>query len=359
MFLTKQRRNRPVHIYDFFAGPGKDSTGHPGSPLIVLQELRSFYTDHSAKIAAESSVTAYFSDSDADHITNLEQLLENEKFSEECCRIDIKTGTFRDCLNTAWPVLQSSSDACLVIMDQCGMKEVTTSVVTRLAECPITDILFFISSSYIRRFSSESSVQKYFEISAEELRRSEYRAIHRYICSYFRDQLPTDISYHLAPFSIKKAANIYGLVFGTGSYRGLEKFLTACWKHDKVTGEANYAVDEDPSLWEGNLSLFPEFNVIGKFDLFRRELADFIRSNSGLDTSTGITNHDIYEFTLNKGFMPKHAHIELRKLQDEGKLSVIEVASGEHARKGAFYISWTEYRGRRTNPKVKFRMDLL
>ena len=30
---------KPLQVFDFFSGPGQDSSGTPGSPLIVLNEL--------------------------------------------------------------------------------------------------------------------------------------------------------------------------------------------------------------------------------------------------------------------------------------------------------------------------------
>src|SRR6187455_3300669 len=32
-----------VHIFDFFSGPGTDSTGQPGSPLRILGQLRRYF----------------------------------------------------------------------------------------------------------------------------------------------------------------------------------------------------------------------------------------------------------------------------------------------------------------------------
>ena len=32
-------RGKPLQFFDFFCGPGEDSTGEPGSPLILINEL--------------------------------------------------------------------------------------------------------------------------------------------------------------------------------------------------------------------------------------------------------------------------------------------------------------------------------
>ena len=35
-------KGEEVSIYDFFAGPGKDAAGNPGSSLIIVEELKRF-----------------------------------------------------------------------------------------------------------------------------------------------------------------------------------------------------------------------------------------------------------------------------------------------------------------------------
>ncbi len=357
VFLTRHRDgkpNRPVHIFDFFAGPGRDSKGAPGSPLIVTQELRAFCEAHAALRAEKPSVTLHFSDSAPQHVGTLSENLRDVFCPKGCCRSLVINAAFAEALEDAWPVLRNPSEACLVIMDQFGLKEVTPAVLNRLAACPVTDVLFFISSSFIRRFAGEPSIQQYFKVTPEELQNSEYRLIHRFICEYFRSQLPPQTTYHLAPFSIKKGANIYGVVFGSGSYLGLHKFLQACWELDGVTGEANYPVDGDLA-WKQK-TLFDEYNVIKKHDMFKRELAEHIQAQTGNGPFGGATNGDLFELTCRLGFLPTHTTTELKALQSDGRINVIETSTGEYARKGAFYVSWNEYRDRDKKHRVAFQI---
>ena len=357
VFLTRQkdgRPNRSVHIFDFFAGPGRDTKGTPGSPLIVTEELRAFCEANAALRTETPSVTLHFSDSDSQHVEALSENLRDAVCSRGCCRPSVSNAAFAEALESAWPILRNPLEACLVIMDQFGLKEVTPAVLNGLAACPVTDVLFFISSSFIRRFAGEPSIQQYFKVTPEELQNSEYRLIHRFICEYFRSQLPPQTTYHLAPFSIKKGANIYGVVFGSGSYLGLHKFLQACWELDGVTGEANYPVDGDLA-WKQK-TLFDEFNVIKKQDMFKQEIAEYIQSHVGNCPSGDATNGDLFELTCRLGFLPTHTTAELKALQSAGQIDVVETSTGKPARKGAFYVSWNEYRDRDTKHRVAFRI---
>ncbi|MFO7903844.1 MAG: hypothetical protein R6U98_14365, partial [Pirellulaceae bacterium] len=49
----------------------------------------------------------------------------------------------------------------------------------------------------------------------------------------------------LYPFTLKKGANIYGLVFGSKHPLGVEKFLDLAWSKNEINGEANFDIDKD------------------------------------------------------------------------------------------------------------------
>ena len=332
---------RPMHIFDFFAGPGEDTKGVPGSPLIIMEELRSYCEDNEAIRIPNPNVTLHFSDGDAHNIEALKERVQEHLCPRGCCTADVAGRQFHDALQGALPTLRSDETACLVIMDQFGLKEVTPAVVNDLSQCPVTDMLFFVSSSFIRRFAAEDAVQKYFAVSADELRQSDYRSIHRYVCRYFQSRLPDGHAYHLVPFSIKKGSNIYGVIFGSSNVLGLLKFLEACWDLDGVTGEANYPVDGD-LVWHGQ-TLFEELNVTKKQDVFRNSLEERIRERTASHVLRGATNRELFRMTLEHGFLPKHATAELRRLQKDGRIEVV-TSDGEKVRQGAFYVSLDAYK---------------
>ena len=84
-------------------------------------------------------------------------------------------------------------------------------------------------------------------------------------------KIPIGKEYFLAPFSIKKPSGIYGLIFGTNHTLGIEKFLRVCWKHDKLTGEANFDIDNE-KINVNKPSLFSEFNISTKRQMFDESL---------------------------------------------------------------------------------------
>lgn len=349
VFLTARKSGRnveAVNVFDFFAGPGADTAGNPGSPRIIQDELKDYCRTHGDMKAGGIQVKLYFNDKTKKLIEQLRHCLDENACPRECCEAVLSSLPFQDAITYRLTIMQKPRNANLVIMDQFGVKEVTPDVVNTLAQCRTTDILFFISSSYIRRFAGEPAIQSYFQLNAQELAASEYKSIHRRICRYFRSKLPQGAEYHLAPFSIRKGSNIYGVVFGSGSLLGLDKFLNVCWKLDDVTGEANYDIDDDPAR-QGERFLFPEMNVIRKQDEFQRELEQLLRGNREAPGKlVSVNNLDVYRFTLEQGFLPKHANAHLKAMRKAGRLEVTSTESGDASRKSGFYLGWDYYKKR-------------
>jgi len=134
------------------------------------------------------------------------------------------------------------------------------------------------------------------------------------------------------------------VIFGSSNLLGLDKFLRVCWAIDPITGEANYNIDSDFAAWSKQPSLFSKLNSVKKIDIFRKDLETFISKNSP-------NNHDVYKYSLKRGFPPKKANEVLKEIQKNQNLKVIAITDGTFARKGAFYLS---YDALKEAPKVQY-----
>ena len=194
VFLTAWKKGSNfavVNVCDFFAGPGTDGAGNPGSPRIIQDELKAYCGTHNDLKANGLQIRLYFNDKETSHVQQLEQCLAENACLKDCCKRVFSSNPFQQAFTERLPLMQDSRRANLVIMDQFGMKEVTPALLTTLAECRATDILFFVSSSCIRRFATEPATQSYFQMNAEDLASSDYKSVHRKICAYFRSTLPS------------------------------------------------------------------------------------------------------------------------------------------------------------------------
>lgn len=176
-----------------------------------------------------------------------------------------------------------------------------------------TDFLFFISSSTLNRFNENPEIKKYLCIPDELFSTSDYCHIHRCVLKYYRSLIPANREYYLCPFSIKKGANIYGLIFGTGHLLGIDKFINQCWKIDPHTGDSNFNIDKD-DINEDQMKLFPEIDRPKKVQRFENDLKNEILGNALK------TNVDIYRYTLFNGFKAEHARKVISQLVKDGQL---------------------------------------
>jgi three-Cys-motif partner protein len=313
VFLAvKNVRWTKVNIFDFFAGPGSDVSGTKGSPLIIIDELFPYFTHIRQK---NISVVLFLNEFDRIKASFLEKTIQEIKERHSLpYEIKISCFDFKDAFKEHYPRMTVQKSANLLLLDQSGIKHITKDIFLQITELKTTDFLFFISSSTIRRFSGLASMKQYIRVDATEVRATEYYKIHKLVLEHYRGLIPENRTYYLAPFSIKKGSNVYGLIFGTGHILGMQKFLQVCWKADPQRGEANFDIDRE-NIIPGQMGLFTgDVEQPKKVDLFESELC------SGILEGRLATDQDVYLFSITNGFLPKHARKVMKTLVKKGAL---------------------------------------
>lgn len=243
-----------VFIYDFFAGSGLDAQNNPGSPLVLLEESMGEKQMYCSKVP-KGKIIFGFNEKIEEKQKLLKQNVESHISSclKNCnrseCVYQIGYGSFefkeafdRDNVSK---ILASRKFSKFILLDQYGFKEVDNDVFNKLVKSPQTDFIFFISSSFIRRFKEHPNTVKYFETNKIKFDESKPKECHKHVAEYFKSLISKDIEYYLHRFTIKKGSNYYGLIFGTGHTLGMEKFLKVCWEKDKMSGESNFLMYND------------------------------------------------------------------------------------------------------------------
>lgn len=311
VFLVPEKpQTRKVNIFDFFSGAGTDSLGRKGSPLIALEAIST--ERYLSSIASKKlEVTFYFNDYDEGYISRLKESIA-ELNCNASLHIRISCLDFQDCYHSLRACMQDAAN--FVFLDQFGVECVTKEIFVELISSPMTDILFFISSSHFNRFYWHDTFKKVLDISKQELEENDFFHIHNLVVKKYRQFIPSNQQYFLAPFSIKKSSTINGLIFGSRHLLGIEKFLKVGWSKDKKRGEANFDIDKE-KLEIGENSLFPEYFVPKKIELFEQNLKEFVLKNRN------INEKDVFVFTLQNGCLGSHAKLPLEKLKKEGKIT--------------------------------------
>lgn len=300
-----------INIYDFFAGPGYDSDGHKGTPIIILDELRNHY-DAIERNNLDVHINLNEFDSDKNELLKKNTLLSEEEIPYS---IRVEQKDFRVFFEEEFAIMGNPGTANLIFLDQYGIKHITEDIFKKIIRLKRTDFLFFISSSTIYRFAEHPSVVQYIKIPSVELNRTPYHKIHTLVLDYFKSLIPKGHEYFLSSFSLKKGANIYGLIFGSGHHLGIEKFINTCWKLDPERGLANYDIDGDNILAD-QIDLFTnEVKKPKRIEVFERELERKI-----LDREIK-TDRELYMFMILGGFKESHVKTVIKKMIENNKLA--------------------------------------
>lgn len=318
VFLKKKNKFwSDISLYDMFAGEGKDANGVNGSPLIMLEELMPYCQTVSNE---NLKLNVYFNEYEKKRFEALMKNIEEKQClcntSESCpdsksCILNIVTENreFKELFSEWFPQMKKTEQLPrFIFLDQFGIKQITEGVFKQLVSLKRTDIIFFISSSFANRFAEQPEFKTYLKLSRESFDPEKPHHCHRVVFNYYKQLIPNDTEYYLAPFSIRKGTNIYGLIFGSHNPLGIEKFLNICWGINENTGDANYDIDNEkinpnePSLWA-------EHDVSNKIQVFQNELKRKIIKD------VIKTNTEAYKFTYDMGCKPIHANEVLRELR--------------------------------------------
>lgn len=314
VFISSKKYNYwdDLIIYDFFAGEGKDSEGNFGSPLLILKTLNKF-----ADLVNTTGVkiTIILNESNRESLEILQKNINEFEYNRDKIKVVLFDKSFQDLFLEKFPIMQKSPKTPrLMILDQFGIKEITEDIFQKLISLERNDFIFFVSSSYIRRFNELPEFSNYIRIEKKEFDETKPFHCHRVVFDFYKSLINND--YRLAPFSIKKGANIYGLIFGTRHPFGLEKFLKVGWSINPHTGDANFNIDEE-KIVSGQLSIFEEDNVIKKIALLHRKLQRNIFEKGERSI------YNLYVETLEFGCLPKHCNEYLKKLEKEKKIEIV------------------------------------
>ena len=291
-------RRKALQFFDFFCGPGEDSTGEPGSPLILIKELLA----ERAKIEQRRHhIRIFFNDQDGAKIDNLKQICAKKSLPWQP---RFESLDFADAFKKVKSEIGANPS--LVFIDQSGVKHITRDVFNVLTNAATTDFIFFTASSFKWRFG---------DLLAPEIEFPEnvsYTDVHRVLTDKYREWAPRGM--FIGHFSIKKKSNIYGLVFGSHHWRGMQKFLQVVWKLDPACGEADYEMEADTAQGEMYFDQGKTGFKKRKVEVFQERLKHMIASGR-LKTDDAV-----FLCCLENGFLPRVAKDVYIRLRDDGVL---------------------------------------
>lgn len=303
--FIQSRPRHGIHIFDFFAGPGTDSEGTHGSPLRTVAKLENFSRQHGW---GSTDIHLYFFDKKKKNVATLEQHLE-ESPPPTGVKVRVERLPFVESFPESMPLLEDPKAAKLLFIDQFGVSALTDEIFRQLTYFPKTDFLCFVSSHTLHRFAEHEVIQQ------KIIRPDDSYDIHRAVFEYYEHLNGINPEVYLAPFTIKKGSNIYGLIFGSQHPLGMHKFLRIAWSKDKIAGSANFDIDKTDIREDAPFLDLEDFQP-DKKRKFERELGEAIRRGIIPD------ERKLLIYCIRSGFTGSHATPILKKLKDEGVIEL-------------------------------------
>jgi three-Cys-motif partner protein len=302
--------HKELWIFDFFAGTGYDKNGIAGSPVRILQQIKSQYSNIFQK---RTKINICFNEFDKQKFDLLQEscnkfVSDNSELSGMNINMQFHNSDFADLFPKMLSTIKKFPS--LVYLDQNGMKFLADKYIDDLEKTTTTDFLYFLSSSYFLRFGNTDAFQSNLKIDIERAKKNPYKYIHKSILEQLRERLPKNTKLSLYPFTIKKNSNVYGIIFGATHPRAVDKFLKTAWDKNNVNGEANFDIDDDKGKQQ--LNLFEDKKPT-KLEYFKQNIRQEILGGRIK------TNKDAYDYTLKQGHISSQANEEVVKMK-KGKL---------------------------------------
>ncbi|MBS1794866.1 MAG: three-Cys-motif partner protein TcmP [Acidobacteria bacterium] len=299
-----------ICIFDFFAGTGYDKNGVAGSPIRILDKIKEqVISIFQRKVKVRVFLNEFNTEKFELLKKSCEEYLKINDYVGQAIEINYFNEDFENLFHKLLPIIKDFPS--LVYLDQNGIKFLSEKYILELEKMRQTDFLYFASASYLWRFGDSREFKAHLDVEMSEVKSEPYRFVHRSFINQLKKKLPLNTQLKLYPFSLKKGANIYGIIFGASHPLAVDKFLRIAWKRNEINGEANFDIDDDNL--KKQRSLFGN-QPLTKIEAFQENVRNKILNKEIVD------NFQLFGFVLEEGHLPKHATEILRKMKSEGEI---------------------------------------
>jgi three-Cys-motif partner protein len=331
-----------IYIFDLFCGEGIYENEGEGSPIAILKTLKDLHFINKAKNKRTPKVDLYFNDKDEFKIERLKNIIESKKLHHnEFGKLIFRSRDYKEIIDDLAKFIQNlKKEKAFIFIDPYGYKEIRASEIKKLLQSRKSEVLLFLPTQFMYRFDEKGTPEALIEIIDEMVNIEEWKSsnsVHQFI-NQFKDALKSYLGndYFVDTFSIEKdASTVFCLFFFSSHIRGFEKMLETKWQIDEDEGKG----------WS--------FEKTG--NLFGDQQTNFLKEKliSLISKNKEVYNGAVYEFTLRNGFLPKHT-VEICNSLQESRILVVESKKNEKVRKGAFYVSYDNYK--ESPQKVLFKL---
>ncbi len=321
-----------INVFDLFCGEGIYENEGEGSPLAILRTLKDLHFINKAKSKNIIKVDLYFNDKDEFKIEKLRNIITDKKLHYESFgKITFRNKDYKEIVNSLAAYIQSlKNEKAFIFIDPYGYKEIRASEIKKLLQSKKSEVLLFLPTQFMYRFNEKGTPEALLQIIEELVDLDKWRtnkSVYQFI-EQFKEGLKDYLGkgFYVDTFTIEKdPATVFCLFFFSSHIRGFEKMLETKWQIDDDGGKG-WSYEKTGNLFSGV-----------KTNPLEQKLTNLILGENK------VYNGKVYEFALRHGFLPKHVVEVFSSLQENNKLKVLSDYE-ERVRKGAFYISYENYK---------------
>jgi three-Cys-motif partner protein len=346
-----------INIYDVFCGIGIYDDGGKGSPIAAFDAIKGLTSDEKLK-RTNTQISLIINDIEQQKIERVKKYIDSG--NQNFCDVRYYNYDIEQMFNIVQKEVSNtaSNTRNLIFIDPYGYKNIKKEILYKLMENGRTEIILFLPISHMHRFT-QKAIHDEETVQYEPLRQfvnsffnsdhkmvKEQLAVMEYI-QFITEALQYNKFYTTSYYIERDSTNYFALFFMSSNILGFEKILGVKWELDEEAGSGF----KTPLIQKG---FFDEYFM----EQAKEENAAKLESILLNLLAEPKTNKQIYEETLKHEFLPKHTTEVFKIWQSSNpEFKVYDMKTGNKARKGAFYISYDNYK--ESEAKVQFRLEKL
>jgi three-Cys-motif partner protein len=332
--ISNDNHTKEIQVYDLFCGEGIYENGGEGSPLLILRQIKDMHFTNPANRRLIPPVNCHFNDLDSRKVEKVKAAVAAKSLHyPDFGSIGYSSTDYQSLLDQlvkAFTNLKSQKQKAFVFIDPYQYRHISGSQIAALMASGCVEVLLWLPTQFMYRFAKNGTPEALYDFISE-------------LIPDFSDQGFDDVwsfikkikegfhsllgeSFFVDTFTIQKdPSTVFCLFFFTSHILGFQKMLEAKWDIDTEQGKGWH-------YQENQLSFLSQY----KTNPLEADLVEFLRTKPR-------SNVEIYLFTINRGFLPKHTNEVLRNWQNTQRITIAS-PTGTKPRKKAFYIAYEYYK---------------
>lgn len=323
-----------INIYDMFCGQAVYDDGNTSGAVRAFNKIKEVQQNNPD---STTEITLTLNDLDKSRIANIKDWLDkqNETFKTHIHNEDatVLIPKLIDGINQ-----QDSKVRNLAFIDPYGYKEIDKNLIQGLMQNERTEVILFLPINQMTRFKNKT---KGIEVEKDFLPLKKF--IEQFdinigviggdidLIKAIETALSFNDSHFSTSYHIKnQQGKYYALFFMTSHILGLEKTIDVKWKLDEQQGSGFDDTTQTDMFLE-----------VEKINQLEEKLKGYIQETRN--------NNELYKWTLEQGFLPKHTNKILTKLKNNSniKIEYLDTKSGYH-------INYRYYKKNTVKAKIQY-----